>query len=349
MAMNRFAYASASTVDEALEVLADTEHPDDCRPLAGGVDLLDRMKEGLISPARLVDLKRIPGLDQVRAAIAEDANGVHAAIAVGALTPLYRLLADPAIAERAEMACLRQALIETASPQIRHMATIGGNLLQRPRCWYLRNKLTHCLRKGGERCFAFRGENERHAILGGGPCYIVHPSDPAVALLALGASVVVVGAGSGASGGARTVPLADFYLLPRQDAQREADLASNEILTEILIPTPAAGSRGIYLKVPERGARDFALSSVAVQLVLAGEGVRDARVALGGVAPVPWRALEAEQALVGQALSDAAIEQASLAATAGARPLAQNAFKIELVQGIVRQALRALREENRVV
>jgi xanthine dehydrogenase YagS FAD-binding subunit len=335
MAMNRFAYASASTVDEALEVLAGIERPDDCRPMAGGVDLLDRMKEGLISPARLVNLKRIPGLDQVR----EDASGLH----IGALVPLYRLSAEPAISERTEMACLRQALTETASPQIRHMATIGGNLLQRPRCWYFRNKLAHCLRKGGARCFAFRGENERHAILGGGPCYIVHPSDPAVALLALDASVLIAGIG-----GVRTVSLADFYLLPRQDAQREVDLASNEILTEIVIPTPPARSRGLYLKVPERGARDFALVSVAVQLTFAGEAGQDAcptrgRLVLGGVAPVPWRAAEAEQALVGQALSDAVIEQASLAATAGARPLSQNAFKIELARGTVRQALRALR------
>jgi xanthine dehydrogenase YagS FAD-binding subunit len=338
--MNRFAYASASTVDEALEALAAAERPDDCRPMAGGVDLLDRMKEGLVSPTRLVNLKRIPGLDQVR----EDAM----AIAVGALVPLYRLLDHPAIAERAELACLHQALSETASPQIRHMATIGGNLLQRPRCWYFRNKLTHCLRKGGERCFAFRGESERHAVLGGGPCYIVHPSDPAVALLALDASVLIAG-----TGGVRTMPLADFYLLPRQDARREFDLASSEILTEILIPTPASGSRadwrGVYLKVPERGARDFALASVALQLAFAGSVVREARVVLGGVAPVPWRATEVEQALAGQTLSDAVIEQASLAATTGARPLAQNAFKIELVQGLVRQALRGLREANRVV
>jgi xanthine dehydrogenase YagS FAD-binding subunit len=181
----------------------------------------------------------------------------------------------------------------------------------------------------------------------------VHPSDPAVALLALDASVRIAG-----PYGTRTVSLADFYLLPKQDAQREVALAPNEVLTEILIPTPAAGERaecrGIYLKVPERGARDFALASVALQLTFAGEVARDAcptrgRLVLGGVAPVPWRAVEAEQALTGQRLSDVVIEQVSLAATAGARPLAQNAFKIDLVQGIVRQALRTVGEANRVV
>jgi xanthine dehydrogenase YagS FAD-binding subunit len=278
--MNRFAYASVSTVDEALEALADTDYPDGCLPMAGGVDLLDRMKEGLVSPMRLVNLKRIPGLDRVR----EDASGLH----IGALVPLYCLLADPAISDRVDRTCLRQALTETASPQIRHMATVGGNLLQRPRCWYFRNKLTDCLRKGGARCFAFRGENERHAILGGGPCYIAAAGSP---------------------------------------AERQ----------------------GVYLKVPERGARDFALASVALQLAFAGEAVREASVVLGGVAPVPWRATEAERALAGQTLGDAVIEQASLSATAGARPLAKNAFKIELVQGLVKQALCTLREANRVV
>jgi xanthine dehydrogenase YagS FAD-binding subunit len=324
MAMNRFAYAAASTVDEALEVLGEN-----CRPLAGGVDLVDRMKERLVAPLRLVSLKRIPGLDRVQ----EDATGLR----LGALTPLYRLLNDPALSERSELACLFQALVETATPQVRHMATIGGNLLQRPRCWYFRNKLTHCLRKGGDRCFAFRGENVRHAILGGGPCYIVHPSDPAVALLALDASLVVVG-----PEGTRTVPVSDFYLLPRQDAHREVALTDSEILVEVSIPKPPSGSRGVYLKVPERGDRDFSLASVAVHLNFAGDTVKRARVTLGGVAPVPWRATAAEQALVGKALTRTLIEEASLAATEGARPLEQNAYKVDLVQGLVRQALGSL-------
>jgi xanthine dehydrogenase YagS FAD-binding subunit len=216
------------------------------------------------------------------------------------------------------------------------MATLGGNLLQRPRCWYLRNKLTHCLRKGGERCFAFRGENQRHAILGGGPCYIVHPSDPAVALLALEASVTIAG-----PAGTRSVPLDELYLLPRQDAQREAALEPDELLVEISAPAPAAGSTGVYKKVAERGEHDFALASVALQIVQVGHVVTKARVALGGVAPVPWRAREAEAALVGQALDNASIQAASLAATLGARPLTQNEYKVELIQGLVREALRA--------
>jgi xanthine dehydrogenase YagS FAD-binding subunit len=310
-------------VDEALEVLGA-----DCRPLAGGVDLLDRLKEGLIAPSRLVSLKQVGELAQVRV----DEDGLH----LGAMISLAALETHPAL-EGSVWACLRQALGETASPQIRHMATLGGNLLQRPRCWYLRNKLTHCLRKGGPRCFAFRGENQRHAILGGGPCYIVHPSDLAVALLALNASVTLAG-----PSGTRTVPLEEFYLLPRQDARREAALDDDELLIEVTVPTPAAGARSLYKKVAERGEHDFALASVALQITLTEGVVEQARVALGGVAPVPWRAAEVEAALLGQPLTEAAIQAASLAATAGARPLAQNEYKVELAQGLVREALRAL-------
>lgn len=323
MAMHRFSYAAASTVDEALEVLGA-----DCRPLAGGVDLLDRLKEGLLAPDRLVSLKQVGELAQVQA----DEDGLH----VGAMVSLAVLEAHPALAGPG-WTCLRQALHETASPQIRHMATLGGNLLQRPRCWYLRNKLTHCLRKGGPHCFAFRGENERHAILGGGPCYIVHPSDLAVALLALDASVTIAG-----PSGVRSVPLGEFYLLPRQDAQREAALEPDELLVEVTVPAPVPGSRGVYLKVAERGQHDFALGSVAIQATLAKDVVEHVRVVLGGMAPVPWRAQEAESALIGQALTETRIQEVSLAATAGARPLAQNGYKVELAQGLVREALRAL-------
>jgi xanthine dehydrogenase YagS FAD-binding subunit len=325
MAMNRFAHASASSVAEVLEVLGDG-----CRPLAGGVDLIGMMKEGLAAPERVVSLKHIPELDQVR----EDGGELR----IGALTLLYRLLDDPLVREREDLACLREALLQTASPQIRHMATIGGNLLQRPRCWYFRNKLTYCLRKGGRTCFAFRGENRYHAILGGGPCYIVHPSDPAVALLALDASVIVA-----RPDGERTVPLTDFYLLPRQDAHHEFALAPNELVTEVTIPQPAAGTRSAYLKVPEHGAHDFALLSAAVRLTLSGPAVQEARIALGGVAPVPWRALDAEKMLLGHRLGEDVIEQAAPAPTTGARPLAQNGYKIELAQGLVRQALQSLR------
>jgi len=324
MATNRFAYARAATVSEALEALGEG-----CLPLAGGTDLLSMAKEDLLAPECLVDIKRLPGLDRIE----EGEDGLH----IGATVRLSDLASDPAVAGRAEMACLYEALLHTASPQLRHMATLGGNLLQRPHCWYFRNKLTHCLRKGGKTCYAFRGENKYHAILGGGPCYIVHPSDPAVALLALDASVTVVG-----PDGERTVPLSEFYLLPRDDAHREVALAPGELLTGVTVPIPPAGARGTYHKVAERQSWDFGLVTAAVLVVLQGNVVEGARVTMGGVAPVPWRAMETEQALIGQPLDDAAIEAAALAATSGARPLGENAYKIELAQGVVRQALRSV-------
>jgi len=324
MAMTPFSYASAETTEDALQVLGP-----DCRPLAGGIDLLGMLKEALIAPSRVVDIKRIPSLSDIE----EREDGWH----IGALTTLARLTAHRAISRLPELALFYQALRETASPQIRHAATLGGNLLQRPRCWYFRNALTHCLRKGGQRCFAFRGENRYHAILGGGPCYIVHPSDPAVALLALDASVTIQDQER-----SRSVPLADFYLLPKQNAHHETDLAPQELLTEILIPRPAPGTRGAYVKIAEHGARDFGLVSAAVQLSTSEDVVTAARVVLGGVAPVPWRSQEAEEALLGSALNPNTIDRAAHASTDGARPLAQNAYKVDLAQGVVRQALQGL-------
>jgi xanthine dehydrogenase YagS FAD-binding subunit len=287
------------------------------------------IKEGLIAPERLVDVKHIPGLDELRTAD----DGIH----LGALVTLADLLEQEPISQDPALACLYQALLRTASPQLRHMATLGGNLLQRPRCWYFRNKKTYCLRKGGQECFAFRGENKYHAILGGGPCHIVHPSDPAVALLALGASVVVVG-----PEGTRTVPLGEFYVLPRRNPHREVILSEQELLTEVVIPVWPGDARGTYLKVAERQEWDFALVSAAVHIAIADGVIERACVALGGVAPVPWRAESAEEILVGASLTDEEIEQTALAATDGARALAHNAFKIELAQGLVRKGLRSL-------
>lgn len=333
MAMNRFAYGSATSLAEAIQALDEQ-----CRPLAGGTDLLAMIKEELVRPEKLLNIKGIADM----AGMQKQADGLH----LGALTRLSDLLRHPAVNSQPAWACLYQAVLQTASPQLRHMATLGGNLMQRPRCWYFRSKLTRCLRKGGERCFAFRGENKYHAILGGGPCYIVHPSDPAVALLALEAAAVVVG-----PHGARTVPLHDLYLLPRQDPHRETDMAADELIAEVVLPTPSEGARGTYIKAAERQAWDFALVSVAVQVAFdrdkdgaePSSKVAQARLALGGVAPVPWLAEQAAQVLVGQALSAKVIDEAARVAVDGARALEQNAYKIDLAQGLVRQALEELR------
>jgi len=324
MTMNRFAHANASSLEEAVEVLDK-----DCRPLAGGTDLLGLMKQGLTAPKRLVNLKTIPELDQVR----EGEDGWH----VGATVSLSRLAAHPAIGQRPEVTCLYEALLQSASPQLRHMATIGGNLVQQPRCWYYRNPLIPCWRKGGQRCFALHGENKYHTILGESPCHAVHPSDPAVALLALGACAVVMG-----PVGQRTIPLTEFYRLPTRENRTDTALVHEELIPEVIIPLPPVGSRSTYVKIAERGSWDFALTSVAVQLVFSGEMVEKARVVLGGVASMPWQAPGAEEALEGKVLSLAVIEQAAEAATVGVRPLEHNAYKIDLVRGTVSRALQSL-------
>jgi xanthine dehydrogenase YagS FAD-binding subunit len=321
--MKSFAYAHGSTVEEVSAALDGT-----CRPLAGGTELVRLIKSDLAWPERVVDLKSIPGLDGVE----RREDGWH----FGALVTLSRLANDEQV--RAGLPVLAQAALESASPQLRHRATIGGNLLQRPRCWYFRDPLIHCWLKGGARCFAVDGHNERHALASPGPCYIVHPSDPAVALLALDARVVAAG-----PRGRRTVPISDFYLMPRQEAWSETVLDLDEVIVEVVVPVPLDGSSGAYVKVAERAVWDFALVSAAAQVTNRGGVVRAARLVLGGVAPVPWRVADAEAALLGSTLDEETIARAAEAATVGLHPLSRNGYKLDLLRGVVAEALRRQR------
>lgn len=328
MTMNRFEHAHATSIEEAVDVLNAA-----CRPIAGGTDLVAMMKEGLASPERLVNLKTIPELHQ----ITEEDDGLH----IGALITLASLAAT--LPDSASVTCLMQATAEAASPQLRHMATLGGNLVQRPRCWYFRNRNVPCWRKGGKRCFAYKGENAHHTLFGPGPCYAVHPSDPAVALMALDASVLIVGPRE-----RRTLLLRDFYRSPRPDVAMDDGyhpvtvLKEDEIIAEVIVPDPKPATTSTYVKVMERGAWDFALVSAAIALVHDGETVQAARVVLGGVATTPWRAEAVEDVLVGSTIGDEVIEDAAEAAVAGARPLEHNGYKLDLVKSTVRQALRNL-------
>jgi xanthine dehydrogenase YagS FAD-binding subunit len=319
--MERFAYAVASTVEEAVQALDQG-----CRPLAGGTDLVGMMKKGLTTPGRLVDLKAIEALRGIERE--EDRWRI------GALTTLSTLARRGSDGSD-DLTSLTEAAVESASPQLRHVATLGGNLVQRPRCWYFRNPLAHCWLKGGDRCLAATGRNAYHAILGPGTCRMVHPSDPAVALHALDARVEIVG-----REGTRTLDLAAFFARPRRGAWSETVLNADELVAALLIPRPPDGARGAYVKVAERAAWDFALVSAAVQVDLNGEMVTEARVALGGVASLPWRAREAEERLVGRALTAGTIEEAASASSFGAAPLPENGYKVQLVEGAVREALR---------
>jgi xanthine dehydrogenase YagS FAD-binding subunit len=333
--MDRFAWQSARSVTEAAalarstvtEAMLDEPGAEDRVVLkAGGIDLLDLMKEGLLRPGRLVNLRDIPGLDT----IADDASRI------GALVTLEQLSAHPAA--RQLYSAVADAAGASASPQIRHVATIGGNLLQRPRCWYFRSMSHHCARKGGDHCFAFSGENQYHAVFGHDGCAIVHPSTVATALLAHDARVELVNA----HGATRVVPLASFLVGPEVDVTRETDLRAGEVLTAVSLPPVASGVRSAFMKQSERLSADWPIADVAVVLDRAADGqCRAASIVLGAAAPVPWRARAAESALTGRIVDAAAARAAGQAAIAGAVPLSHNAYKLPILAALVRRAVLA--------
>lgn len=330
--MKAFVLTNPVKLSAALDALAaarDAKNEGKILPLAGGQDLLTEMKEHLVEPDRLVNLKSIPGLD----VIATQGDRV----ALNPLVTLARIESDPSFRERARV--LAEAASSIASPQVRSVGTVGGNLNQRPRCPYYRLEEARCLKKGGRECFSVQGHNRTNAILGGGPSYIVHPSDLAPALIALDADVHLVST----QGGARTMPLAAFYKLPSDgDVTRETVLRPDELLTGVTFTLPPVGSRSTYLKFKEKESYDFALAAVAARVEFSGDVVALARLVLGGVAPIPWRVSAAEKALVGRALDETAIAEAAQIALAGAKPLSDNAFKVPLTQALIAQALRGL-------
>ena len=322
--MNRFEFARPASVAEALSLVA--EKPGSALK-AGGIDLLDHLKEHLIEPPRLVDLKSVPGLDGISA----EPDG---SLRIGPLVTLAKIAAHPGI--RTSHPGLAQACGEAASPQIRNAATIGGNLLQRPRCWYYRLASYRCLKKGGDVCFAVGGENRYHTIFADGACHAPHPSNTAMGLTAHGASFVFQG-----SRGTRTVPAEQFFTIPGKDPQRENAKAPDEVLTSIHVPA-AAGARSVYASVKEKAAFDWPLVSTAVALRVDGGVVRQVRIILGAVAPVPLRSTAAEQALIGKHLDDATVEAAARAAVAGATPLSENGYKVELLKILLSRTLKSL-------
>ena len=319
--MKSFEMVRPATLKQA----ADALKLDGAKPMAGGTDLLGEMKDYLISPPRLVNLKSIPKLNLIE----DDGKG---GLKIGALVRLSDLESDARIIK--SFSVLSQAISMTATPQIRHMATIGGNLCQRPRCWYYRDEHTLCLKKGGEKCYSVEGENQYHAILGGGPCHIVHPSDPAPALIALGASVVIT---DGAK--SRTVPAENFFVLPSENLYSEVILKPGELVTHVLIPAQSAGSRSAYVKEGENDSHDWALCSAGVSVNVAAGVVKSARVVLGGVAQIPWRSKEAEAALIDKPATDATFREAAKIALAKAVPMTHNAYKIPLAQAVLARAL----------
>ena len=316
----KFNYVRARSLDEALTTLS----AEGARVHAGGSDLLGCLRDEVFDCDTVVSISAISSL---RGITTTRDGGVR----IGALTKIAEVAADPLIRDRYRV--LAMAASEVASPQLRNQGTIGGNLCQKPRCWYYRGEF-HCLRKGGNTCYALAGESQFHCILGGYGCYIVHPSDTAPALVALQATVHIAG-----PRGTRTVPMDEFHVAPRDNPQRETVLEANEIVTEIVVPPPATGLRSSYRKVRARGSWDFALAGVALALQFNGDRVSGGRVVLSGAAPVPWRSREVEQTVDGKAIDEAVATEAAAAAVSNAMTLKRNAYKVPLFKGVIKEEL----------
>ena len=322
--MNRFEHVTVASLAEAFAHMQDGW---ETRIIAGGTDLLGEMKHGIERPGRLIDIKAIEDLRS----ISEEKDGVR----IGALVTLDAMEKSAVILKQYPV--LRQAVGEAASPQLRNMATVAGNICQRPRCWYYRNEEFPCLRKGGKTCFAAGGENTYHAVFGGGPCHIVCPSDLAPALMAVDARITIA-----SPGGAREVSLDDFFVGPKVDPHRENNLTPQEIVTGFTLPASKGQRRSVFMKTRERRSWDFALASIALVLEMKNGNIGKAGLVLGGVAPNPWRASEAEEML--QGTDPASVDAAKVAAAviAKSRPLKGNRYKVDLVETIVKRALETL-------
>jgi xanthine dehydrogenase YagS FAD-binding subunit len=320
--MNAFEWTEASNVDQAIRQLGDK-----VVLKAGGVDLLDLMKEHLIEPVRLVNIRNVKGLDRI---VDDPKSGLR----IGPMVTLARLDADATVRRR--YPALADAAGHAATPQIRNMATLGGNLLQRPRCWYFRNEQFHCKKKGGEICYAQTGENQYHAIFDNEPCAIVHPSGTATALVAYGARLELTG-----PKGKREVKAEDFFILPKVDVHRENTLGPDEVLTEVRVPPPAPGSRAVYIKQGEMESHDWPIAEVAVVMERDGDTCRRASIILGAASPVPHRATEAEDLLRGKRVDEALATKAAEAALDAADPLTHNEYKLPLFTALIRRALLA--------
>jgi xanthine dehydrogenase YagS FAD-binding subunit len=323
--MQSFEWVDARSVEQAARLLAATTPQRPILAKAGGLDLLDLMKEGILAPAGLVNLKTIGGLDEVDAS-----DGLR----LGALVTLARIDQDPQI--RGRSVALSDAAGHAATPQVRNAATIGGNLLQRPRCWYFRHDHFHHV--GGDALARVRdGQNQFHAIFDNARTAMVQASTPATALVAYDASVELVGR----DGKARTVKLADFFLPPDMNRAHDAKIERGEVLTRVIVPPVAAGTRAAYHKQTERDSYDWPICDVAVVLTMDGPTVRSAAIAMGWVAPTPRRASESERLLVGKPLTEELARQAASAAVAGATPLSKNGYKVPVLETVVRRTILA--------
>jgi len=315
-----FVYQRAESMEDAVARLAEPR----TLPMGGGTDLLVSIDEGIYAPAAVVDLRGVPASDSVE--LREDGT-----LRIGASARIEHLANHPLIRER--YLALAEACSVVATPALREMGTLGGNLCQRPRCWYFRRGVA-CHKNGGDSCPAREGENQYLAIFDGGPCYIVHPSDPAVALAALEAEVEIRSAK-----GERIVAIEDFYLLPRERLDHETVLRPGEVVTAVLLPAAASGGVQRYHKLMQREAWDFALVSIAGCRRANG----DVRIVLGGVAPRPWRVNSSvEEDVASGGLDEDTIATLAERALYDAEPLSKNGYKVQLAGALLRETMALL-------
>ncbi|NJD57254.1 MAG: xanthine dehydrogenase family protein subunit M [Nitrospirae bacterium] len=315
-----FSYQRAASIKDAVTGLSTGK----ARILAGGTDLLGCLRDNVFTTDMVVSITGIKDLKRIH----ETPGG---GLSIGSLTTITEISESPVIRER--YPALAQAAAEVASPQLRNQGTIGGNLCQKPRCWYYRGEF-HCLRKSGDRCYAVAGENHYHCIFGGNGCYIVHPSDTAPALIAYRAEAAIAG-----PVGMRKVSLEHFFVPPSKDVTKETVLEAGEIVTEIVLPPPPAGLKSSYRKIRARRSWDFALAGVALAVQTSNNRVADARIVLSGAAPVPWRLVDAEKALIGKVPGPDSARQTAALSVKDAQPLKHNAYKIPLFRGMIEEEL----------
>jgi len=319
--MKAFAYVNATSEKEAVAALSPEFEK--ALPIGGGQDLLARMKDYITQPDRIVNVKTA-----LESAVTPASGGLR----IGAAMRMVDLAEHPDVLRL--YPAIAAAAIEVGTPQIRNQATVGGNLNQRPRCWYYRNEEFVCFKKGGSTCFSPAGENQFHAIFGSGPSFIVHPSSLAVPMVAYGATFRLAG-----PTGERLVPAADYFTMPTlQNVRTENVLKPSELLTHAILPAPGSLKSGHY-EVRYKTSHDWPIAFATVLLTMNGATVQSARVVMGAVAPVPWRSTAAEQALAGKTVTEETAAAAADAALRGARPLSQNAYKIQVAKTAVKRAI----------
>lgn len=334
--MNKFSWYEAKSVEDALQQVNSTvseqlyEHSDKASVFkSGGVDVFDLVKEGLLKPQKIINIRNIPGLDKI-------GYDPKKGLSIGSNVTLAEIASNPDV--KAHYLALHQAVNHAATPQLRNMSTLGGNIAQRNRCWYFRSVDHDCFRKGGDRCFARHsetGENENHAIIDNGSCVSVHASSIATALMAFNASVVIVNE----EGEKKEVHMDDFFVPAGTDIAMENVLQAKEIITEITLPAPSKNTKSAYIKQVARESYDWSLGDVAVVLEVSGDTCRSASIVLGAAAPVPYRSMEAQQAIEKKTINGENALAAAEAAMSKARPLTKNGYKVPLFITTIKQAI----------